>query len=319
MTINTNILYNDILLLYNKFDDDNDIIIQYQTTDIPIKNLINTCSKSRFISNNTLSYLKNVIKVLIINYNNISFKVYYINEYDICISHLKKLIKRCVIISILNNINKNITINIILSPYKRFMPPINDNISYENINGGFTDTSSSTIFITRKEDFSKVVIHEVIHHCKNIDNPNWYIINILKLKNHFNISSNTLLIPNEAIVELFAIIYNSIFISIEYNIDLQYILNIEKQYALYLYHKIINKQGTKRWIENTNSYCYIVFKTIFLYYYNDIDNLNVNYLTNFLIINSKKLNNIIINKKFTKFIKKYKGINSLSLVLFGNF
>jgi len=158
---------------------------------------------------------------------------------------------------------------IIMNPQKRFLPTKKDElIDVENINGGFTYISENDIYIIRKEDYNKVIIHELLHHNKFIHKTDWKEDNIRRLKTHFNISASMLLIPNEAIIETYACVLNTIFFSIETGSSLKENLKKDQEHSITLAKKILDKQNGEKWVEKTHSYCYIVFKTILYVYFN---------------------------------------------------
>jgi hypothetical protein len=158
---------------------------------------------------------------------------------------------------------------IIMNPQKRFLPTKKEElIDVENINGGFTYINKNDIFIIRKEDYNKVIIHELLHHNKFIHKTDWKDDNIKRLKTHFNISASMLLIPNEAIIETYACILNTIFFSIETGTSLKENLKKDQKHSIALAKKILDKQNGEKWVEKTHSFCYIVFKTILYVYFN---------------------------------------------------
>jgi hypothetical protein len=85
-----------------------------------------------------------------------------------------------------------------------------DSIGAININGGFTYLNSNNVYIVRKEDYEKVILHELLHH-HDIHFEGWTNANIKRIKNMCGIADEQLLIPNEAIIETYAIILNVIF------------------------------------------------------------------------------------------------------------
>jgi hypothetical protein len=189
-------------------------------------------------------------------------------------TQLFKNLYRVYLISKIYNISKQnsyvFNYYIIMNPQKRCMPSKKtDLIDVENINGGFTYTYKNDIYIIRKEDYNKVLIHELLHHNILIHKTDWNKENIKKLKEHFNIDNNMLLIPNEAIIETFACILNTIFYSIETGTSLKNNLKKDQEHSIYLTKKILDKQGNEKWNEKTHSYCYIVFKTILYVYFNN--------------------------------------------------
>jgi len=203
--------------------------------------------------------------------------------------HLCKSLYRAYLTAKLYDIKKSFNYYLILNPSKRKLPKKNIQIDVKNINGGFTYINGNDIYILRKEDYDKVMLHELIHHNDLINNTKWRMSNINKLKELCNIGKETILIPNEAIVETYACIINTIFYSIEYKKNFKLLLKDDRDHNLLLSHKILKKQGKNKWNENTHSYCYIILKTIFYIYFD-----------NFLKI--YKYNN---DNEITEFIHKY--------------
>jgi predicted acylesterase/phospholipase RssA len=250
---------------------------------------------SKYVFSKIITYIKNCKKYIIISYNNIRFHIFYIKDNDIIIQHLIKSIMRAYTLTKINNYS-HITFNIyiLMSHYKRFIPK-KGIINTEHINGGFTSLTNDLnrqIFISRKEEYSKVILHEIIHHFKDINNENWDSGNILKLKKHFKISSTTNLNPNEAFVELWATIYHILFISYEYKINYKLLLKKEINNSLSQSYKLLLFNKNAYWQEKTNSYCYIIFKTILLYNFNKLSKIyafpyDISSMTKFLIKYSK--------------------------------
>jgi hypothetical protein len=152
---------------------------------------------------------------------------------------------------------------------------------------------NTNIYIVRKEDYEKVIIHELLHHNILIHKQEWLELNIKRLREHFNIHQKMLLIPNEAIIETFACILNTVFYSIETGTRLRDNFKRDQEHSINLTRKILNKQGGKLWDEKTHSYCYIVFKTILYVYFNEFLKIykyhNDTEITDFLIKNSGKI------------------------------
>lgn len=206
-----------------------------------------------------LDYIKTVKDNYVLTYKNITFNIYYNNINEIDNKLINLVIKRCNIIEP----NKKLIINILLAPNKRFIPH-NDIIKPVNINGGFTMELNNEIFITRKEEFPKVILHEILHHNININSNYWKKNNIIRLKTHFNIDPSTNLIPNEAIIEFWATIKHLKFVSKDYKLNYNRLLNSEIKYSLFKSYQLLKKQNNKLWREETNAFCYIIFKTIML-------------------------------------------------------
>lgn len=194
--------------------------------------------------------------------------------------------------------NRQFNFYIIMNPLKRCMPTKKEDVmDVININGGYTYMNKNNIYIIREEDYNKVIIHELLHHNTTIHYQEWEASNIRRLKEHFKIRKEMLLIPNEAIIETFACILNTIFYSIESEgetgtVGFNTNLKRDQSHSLLLLKKIIDKQGDGLWDEKTHSFCYIVFKTILYVYFNTFLKIyryrNDTVITDFLIRYSTK-------------------------------
>jgi len=200
--------------------------------------------------------------IINISKHDLTMNLYYRKDLHINLSQLILTIKRIIITRSFFNINGPMVIHFICSPYKRYFPQ-KGTITSKHINGGFTDITKNEIFVTRIEEYSKVLLHEVLHHCHHI-HGNFSQNNIQKLKQTFNISDETILLPNEAVVELWATILTLKYISFETKIPYKLLYDLEIHHSICQSARIIEKQGNREWKEKTNSYCYIVFKTILL-------------------------------------------------------
>lgn len=169
----------------------------------------------------------------------------------------------------LYGISKQFNFYIIMNPLKRCMPAKKDDlIDVVNVNGGYTYIHKNNIYIIREEDYEKVIIHELLHHNTITHHKDWDETNIKRLREHFKIHSDMLLLPNEAIIETIACILNTIFYTIETATGLNENLKRDQAHSLCLAKKLIDKQGDGLWNEKTHSFCYIVFKTILYVYCN---------------------------------------------------
>ena len=156
---------------------------------------------------------------------------------------------------------------------KRKLPnKMGDSIGAANINGGFTYFKSNNVYIVRKEDYEKVILHELLHHHHDIHFEAWTNANIKQIKNMCGIAVEQYLLPNEAIIETYAIVLNTIFYCIEHNMtfaDFKKTLAKDKEHNIAIAKKILTKQGKNKWYEKTHSYCYIVLRAIFYIYFKE--------------------------------------------------
>lgn len=158
---------------------------------------------------------------------------------------------------------------------KRRMPTNGAPIQPVNINGGYTYLHGNEIFVLRREEFPKVILHEVIHHTK-LHIPSWDPTSLKTLYQHFHINQErcsadmhtcqTSLEPNEAVVETYAEVLHMMFLSLEYQVPLLPLYKQELRHALEQCKRILQYQFLHMplWNEGTHAYAYIVYRTILL-------------------------------------------------------
>ena len=177
------------------------------------------------------------------------------------IVHLKRTIIRMYLMKGLFQMKQNYNFYIIMNPLKRKLPK-KEIMDTKHVNGGFTYVNRNNIFVIRKEDYDKVLIHELLHHNNFIHHEEWKPENILRLKKHFNIRHDCELLPNEAVIEVLACFINTVFYAIEFGTDFEELLRKEQAYSLTIAKKTLHFQNGKPWYERTNAFCYIILKTI---------------------------------------------------------
>jgi hypothetical protein len=278
--------------------------------------------KSHFVGKfeipEVLTYINEINAFKIIKYKNLTLKIYYNTNDNLDFDFIKKVMKRGVFILR----RKLMTIHLIPSPAKKILKE--DGImTTENINSGFTYINRNDIYIFRKEEFPKVILHELIHHDLNIHQDLFKEKNERKLKEHFKLHDETLLILNEAKIELWATILQLAFVSIDYKLEFRKIFKMELIYSLYKCHQIFKIQKGDKWNDKCNIYSYIIFKTILLFYLNDYIKIYMypnkyddTILTDFLIKHSK-LPDIKKNPEFSSGIKR--PDNSLCFMLLSDY
>jgi hypothetical protein len=220
---------------------------------------------------------------------------------------LLRTVSRVAIIKNLYNIIKNFKFFIMMYPHRRYLPENSENFQAKHINGGFTIKNTNDIFIIRKENYDKVIIHELLHHTI-LDIDDWSYYNIKMLKDKFNISKNCILLPSEAIIEAYACLLHIAFCAVENGYNFRKLLKLDHQHSLKIAKKIISFQNHKKvWYEETNIYCYTIIKSIIYLNFDKFLKINAhqNDITNFILDYSKslyrKMKNIQIhdNKNFT--------------------
>jgi hypothetical protein len=208
---------------------------------------------------------------------------------------LEKCMKRILITKMVYNIHKPMNFYILMNPVKRYLPK-KGIINTCHINGGFTNIHKNDIFIVRKEEYEKVMLHELLHHQTDINIDDWKPNNIQLLKDKFQIHDSCNVYPNEAVVETFACVLNVIFYALEENKQYTNMLKDDIKHSENVCKKIICYQNSKKWNEKTNTFCYTIFKTIFYKNFNkfitvfkyNFQGYNDTGLTLFLITNHVK-------------------------------
>jgi hypothetical protein len=275
-------------------------------------------------------YLDTLNDIKTITFKNININILIdknkdVNK-DIDLNYINIIIKRAY--KITKHINKTFNIHLMLSPLKKTFN--STSLKAENCNSGLTylnrsvDVPSVDIYIVRKEEFGKVIIHEIIHHITLI-HSNFKKSNIDKLKQFFNISPLANIDPNETIVEFCATIYHLYQISLETNADFYNLFKDELKYSLYKTQQLLNlqkKMPNGIWYEESHIFCYIIFKTIIMYNFCEFQKIytfpyNDDVITDFLINHSGFLSSLqknilnILKKK----LKKNRPSNSLCFMV----
>lgn len=290
---------------------------------IEIKNKLKSNFRDEFKIKEVIDYIDNITDIYEFSDKNISVIIYYNKEKDnIDFDFIRKVIKRGTtivktkpikIILLLTSAKKALEKGKILTPY--------------HVNSGFTFIAKNEIFIFRKEEFPKVIIHELLHHDINIHSDDFKKENKELLIKHFNIDEKCKIILNETIIELWATIEHLKFVSNEYKIDFKKLLKIELKYSLYKCYQLFEIQKArpnKIWYDECNIYCYIIFKTILFYYHDKLLEIYTfpyddTKITKFLIEHSK-LKIIKTNPYFqlTPTVRIQRPSKSLCFMLFSD-
>ncbi len=254
------------------------------------KNLLISYFRGEYHIKEIIDYIHSLTGFIELVENNLKLIVYYVREdmTDVPLKFIRELMRRRYKGLIKDKV---INIHLILSPIKKRFEE--GDLGVRNVNSGFTFVKSNDIYIFRKEEFPKVIIHELIHHEKNIHQDYFSKRNELILKKTFNINENAIMLLNEAVVELWATLIHLIFVSKEYKIDLMELFRTELSYSLFKTYQIYRRQSrlkNGRWCDNSNIFCYIIFKTIFMYNLRDLmkiyrypNKYDDTLLTNFII------------------------------------
>jgi len=164
-----NLNKDNILLKYIKKERDQILnIIKNKTFNINIKiidkfNGIDDYINSRFVDKKNLLNEMNDLKVIYkISWDENFIILISYNEFDLY-NRMKILVYIIEYLKVKTNNNKNMKIYLILSSLEKKFPVESKIMGVKNANSGYTDSIKDIIFIWRKEEFEKVIFHELIH------------------------------------------------------------------------------------------------------------------------------------------------------------
>lgn len=200
----------------------------------------------------------------------------------------------CLFYRSLTENNKDILIYIYFGDSKKTYP--NDNYFTEHhVNSGLSYSSDDVkyIFIWRKEEVIKVLFHELIHYFQIDYSDEIYKIEYI-IKKNFNIKGKDA--PCESFTEILATIFNCVFCSLYFKIDVGILINYEIQFSNFQITKILNNMSSdyNEILQTSLNKKYIYQKTNVVSYF-FIKNIVMNNIDVFLqlIENNLYINNII--------------------------
>lgn len=282
-------------------------IHESKTNSSIIQMLTNEFSNSRFALSREIMhpFINNVTSTHIkITYGNITLNCIAPYESVPPVRFLLRIIKRLICITNIFQINKAFTIWLLPIKHNRSFPD-SAIVEPKNINGGYTYLSGTTIYVYRYEECAKVLMHEILHHSIVDTYGKWSAVDISHVRQVCKIDGSIDLNVNEAIVELWAILFECLFVSYEYDIPYKMLIKKEQDWSLKQSAKLLQYQKVyfPLWKEETNAYCYIVLKTVLLTNIEAFLNISVPYSTEILrqfIINNLphlfKLSNVATKK-----------------------
>ena len=309
-----------------------DVLYDYDMPGSIVENI-----SSKYISKRIYKYIENTKSTFIkytltmgieyIIYFNVYDKVIdetYLEYIDICLTN---------IISIIHFLDKyrsikcranTLEIYLFLTDFKKILPDnTNTIIGADNVNTGMTIPcqSNTRIYIYRKEEYMKLVIHELIH-ALGIDMPgNLFNLYANILDRYFGIESTYML--NETYTELWALILNMLFVIAISNgassneqlvkIQIKNSLIIENLFSMFQANKILNFMGVSlenlkikkknyKFKEETHVFAYYILKYLLFCSLDDFLELNIDRGINKILNFAEGLDNDLVSKKCKKLI-----------------
>lgn len=199
----------------------------------------------------------------------------------------------------------------------------------EHINGGYTYVQGNEIFVLRREEFPKVVLHEVLHHTP-IHIHQWGPTDLKALYSRFGISKDqcdnsmsrctTDLAPNEAIIEAWAEVLHLMFLSRDYGVPWNALYEREKMHAINQTRKVLtykNKHFKNSWTEETHVFSYIVIRSMLFINFQRLCSYKIPY-------NASEITTLIMDlattlEQVSPTVAKGAGSSSLRMTCFGDF
>lgn len=245
---------------------------------VGIKNL------REYISSNTVGYVRTTIQMV-----GREVVIYYVlfNKEDFNLNfeyYTHLIISYIIFCSTFNNkCSKKLTIYLYLTPFKKELNENDTVIGANNVNTGVTYSciNNNEICVYRKEEFLKVLFHELIHSMgldsKKINSQEF----VRKMNETFRVSTTNNYF--EAYTEFLAVHYYLMFISFYLgetkNQSLQYLRKLLKNeiyFSMFQMNKVLNHNGlsyddlvknvnTNLYKESSNVFAYYILKTIMLY------------------------------------------------------
>jgi len=284
---------NDLHKYYPKY---NPITTPHQTLEQHVKDALidELCNKSTYTVPGLSDFIQSCTHQYTLSMPSITFHVVESPNIQVDHQQLQKVCKRIQCILSAFGDERHITFCLIPFPSKRHFP-VDEEFHPTHINGAYTYPNLRKVYIYRFEDYAKVALHETCHnlpiHCHSWDD------NALKrLYDYFNIDYTgcphncvTNILPNEAVVEVWAEVLHGKLLSYEYGIPYEKLHKVECHYAIQKTLQILHYQRTKYplWREKTHAFSYVVIRLVLLWFWKEFSMLKFPYdttqLTDFII------------------------------------
>jgi hypothetical protein len=280
------LLNNDNLLLNYIKNERKNIIQSAKNKSISINiSQINNYDKikkytnSKFVDKqNLLNDMKKLNIIYKISWNNNLIILFTENEINL-LKRVKIIVYIIEYLKEKTQNNKNVKIYLVLSSLEKQFPTDTKIMGVKNANSGYNDTSKDIIFIWRKEEFEKVLFHELIHNF-SLDKRDEHVHNIINTDGPH--------LYFEALTDFQGIIYHLIYLSLftrrKIKNLLEYELGFIRNQAMTLNNiwELGNwKNSPDKIIEqNTAAFSYYILKYLmFEYFLNNKFDLSDHYKT----------------------------------------
>lgn len=243
-----------------------------EISNILKNSLIEELTSSPYQLPQVRSFLEKATQHFRFTIGSITLHVICSTSHEISEALLKRIMKRVQCLSSIYSI-RPLEFWLIPCDIPKTMPLPHEHVSQKHMNGGYTYPSNGKIYIYRLEEFPKVMLHETLHHSP-MDTRIWNAKSLHALYSFFNISwdqcpvnCSTNILPNEAVVETWAEVYQLVFMSMEMGVPFKLLWEKELQSAILQTAKLLKfqKDHTPVWKETTHAFSYIVLRSILLW------------------------------------------------------
>lgn len=154
---------------------------------------------------------------------------------------------------------------------RRFPNHTNQCLGREHVNGGYTYVNGDTVYLFRREELPKVMLHEYLHQLQGHKDAEWTSEALENVRALVSIPSSIDIRPNEAVVEVWALFYHTHFLAVETGIPFKTLWDAETRFVLQQARHIWTHQShcLPRWNEETHTFSYYILKAWFVWAWSD--------------------------------------------------
>ena len=265
---------NNVLVKYIKDERKNIIqLAKNKSFTINISNIdsydkIKEYVNSKFVdTKNLLNDMKTLDIIYKIEWNNNLIIIYAEDKIDL-LNRIKIIVFIIEYLKEKTQNNKNVTIFLVLSRLEKLFPTNTKVMGVKNANSGYNDTRNDIIFIWRKEEFEKVLFHELIHNFE-LDKRDDHVHNIINTDGPH--------LYFEALTDFQGIIYHLIYLSLFTRRKIKNLLEYELGFIRNQAMRLNNlwelgnwKKSPKKMIkQNTAAFSYYILKYLMFEYFLD--------------------------------------------------
>lgn len=152
---------------------------------------------------------------------------------------------------------------------RRFPSESHQCLGKAHVNGGYTYVNGNEVYLFRKEELSKVLLHEYLHQVQGHKDAEWYAHpeQLERIRTCAEIPQGIDIRPNEAVVECWALWHHTRCLSEETGIPFKTLWAAEVSFAYSQACRVWAHQGlcVPRWNEGTHTFSYYILKAFLVW------------------------------------------------------